>query len=156
MSSPCFIELDYETESDLSHRKWLILRRLALVAITLQHLYFDRLIDPFFITWYNNNGIKNMAKHLWTNLRPNLPLIFYNSKASSVKLVNSRMRNERVIIMWGDVTQMWRTLTARFRFSSPIILEFEIKRNRVKNTRPMHLVFVRLHFGENCALLNAA
>ena len=35
--------------------------RLALVSITLQHLYFDRLMEPFFITWYNNRDFKNMA-----------------------------------------------------------------------------------------------
>ena len=33
-------------------------------------------------------------------------------------------------------------------------MEFKIKRNRLKNTRAMHIVFVRLHFSENCALLN--
>ena len=28
----------------------LVLSRLALVSITLQHLYFDRVIEPFFIS----------------------------------------------------------------------------------------------------------
>ena len=29
-----------------------------------------------------------------------------------------------------------------------------MKRNRLKNTRPVYKVFVRLYFGENCAMLN--
>ena len=49
--------------------------------------------------------------------------------------------------------QMWCTLTTD---KSSHFVELEIKRNRLKNTRPMHVDFVRLYFGEKSALLNAA
>ena len=77
------------------------------------------------------------------------------------------MHNERVIIMWGKchslvplVTQwavnfqIWRTLLSFSPLSIiafHIFLEFETKRNSLKNTRSMYIVFVRFYFCEKNA-----
>ena len=70
------------------------LRRLALVSITLQHLYFDRLIETFFNSYYLHvcEQVMVISRHnklpwqrhdlLKTPLI--LPLSGYNSKTSSV------------------------------------------------------------------------
>ena len=73
----------------------------------------------------------------------------------------SCIHSQQIIVMWGNVTrslvvnfEMWHTLTARFRFSPPsiikihVFLKFEIKRNSLKNTQPMCIVFISCYFGD--------
>ena len=86
------------------------------------------------------------------------------------------MPNERVITVWGSVTrsgvqsvtlwvvnfhQIWRTLYGSRTFLSSFnyntrFWEFEVKRNSLKNTRPMYIVFIPFHFGEKSAGLKGS
>ena len=37
-----------------------------LARNSFQHLFFDGSLQPLFITWCNNHGIKKLLKHWWT------------------------------------------------------------------------------------------
>ena len=81
----------------------------------------------------------------------------------SFQFVNARMRNERIIVMWGKChliagrkisnvayTHDSLQVLSSFNCKNSRFLEVEIKRNRLN----FCIVFVRLYFGENGALFS--
>ena len=80
---------------------------------------------------------------------------------SVVKIL--RMCNEQVIVLWGKYHSVaGRKLSnvvnshsllyvlSSFNYKNSHFLEFESERNRLENTQPMYVVFLRSYFGENC------